>query len=310
MEVFEGVDAYDREESPSVLSIGNFDGVHLAHKEICRFIKEEAARRRGRSVILTFEPHPLSVVAPERRPPLMTTLEEKLARLEVQNIDAVVIEKFTPRLAQTEARDFVRRIIGEGLKASLVVIGFNFRFGKGRAGNVELLQDEGVNAGFETHVLDPYMFEGRRVSSTEIRKLLLGGSVEEAARRLGQRHLIEGEVVRGDGRGRQIGIPTANVDYPPILIPENGVYACRVQIDGREGARRPAVTNIGNRPTFGEREVTLETHLLDWDGDLYGKSIRVEFVSRLREEKKFSGPEELVRQIHLDIESGRKKLSA
>lgn len=309
MEVYEGVDAYDSEGSPSVLSIGNFDGVHLAHREICRFIKEEAARRGGRSVILTFEPHPLSVVAPERRPPLMTTLGEKLARLEAGNIDAVVVEKFTPLLAQTEAGDFVRRIIGEGLKAALVVIGFNFRFGKGRAGNVELLQEAGADAGFETHVLEPYMFEGRRVSSTEIRKLLLSGAVEEAARRLGQHHMIEGRVVRGDGRGRQIGIPTANVDYPPILIPENGVYACRVQIDGRDGPRYPAVTNIGSRPTFDKREVTLETHLLDWDGDLYEKSIRVEFVSRLREEKKFSGPDELVRQIHVDIENGRKKLS-
>ena len=309
MEVFEGVDAYDPEDSPSVLSIGNFDGVHLAHREICRFINREADRREGRSVILTFEPHPLSVVAPERRPPLMTTLDEKLSRLEDQNVGAVVVQEFTPSLAQTEAREFVRRIIGEGLKASLVAIGFNFRFGKGRAGNVDLLQDEGANAGFETHVLEPYMFEGRRVSSTEIRKLLLGGAVEEAARLLGQRHMIEGRVIRGDGRGRQIGIPTANVDYPPILIPENGVYACRVQIDGRKGARRPAVTNIGTRPTFDKKEVTLETHLLDWDGDLYGKSIRVEFVSRLREEKKFSGPEELVRQIKLDIENGREKLS-
>jgi len=309
VEVFEGVDAFDPEDSPSVLSIGNFDGVHLAHREICRFINQEASRRGGRSVIFTFEPHPLSVVAPERRPPLMTTLEEKLSRLEAQNVGAVVVEKFTPDLAQTEARDFVRRIIGDGLKASLVAVGFNFRFGKGRAGNVELLQEVGAGAGFETHVLEPYMYEGRRVSSTEIRKLLLGGEVDEAARRLGQHHLIEGKVVRGDGRGRQIGIPTANVDYPPVLIPENGVYACQVQIDGREGPRYPAVTNIGKRPTFDKKEVTLETHLLDWDGDLYGKSIRVEFVSRLREEKKFSGPEELVRQIHLDIENGRKKLS-
>ena len=309
MEVFERVDAYDPADSPSVLSIGNFDGVHLAHREICCFIKEEAARRGGRSVILTFEPHPLCVVAPERRPALMTTLKEKLTRLEAQNIDAVVVEKFTPRLAQTEARDFVRQMIAEGLKASLVVIGFNFRFGKGRAGNIELLQGLGANLGFETHVIEPYMFGGRRVSSTEIRKLLLSGAVEEAARLLGQHHLIEGKVVRGDGRGRQIGVPTANVDYPDILMPENGVYACRVQVDGREDFRHPAVTNIGNRPTFDKGEVTLETHLLDWNGDIYGKSIRVEFVSRLRAEKKFSGPDELVRQIHMDIENGRKKLS-
>lgn len=310
MEVFEGVDAYDRGSSPSILSIGNFDGVHLAHREICRFIREEAARRGGRSVILTFDPHPLSIVAPERRPPLMTTLEEKLARLEAQNVDAVVIEKFTRRLARTEARDFARRIICEGLGASLVVIGFNFRFGKGRAGNVELLRREGAGAGFETRVLDPYVFEGRRVSSTEIRKLLLGGAVEEAARLLAQRHVIEGRVVRGDGRGRRIGVPTANVDYPSVLVPQNGVYACWARIEEREGRRHPAVANIGNRPTFDKKERTLETHLLNWEGDLYGKSIRLEFVSRLREERKFSGPEELVRQIRVDIEDGRKKLSS
>ncbi len=308
MEVFEGVDAYDSGGSPSILSIGNFDGVHLAHREICRFIREEAARRGGRSVVLTFEPHPLSVVAPERRPPLMTTLEEKLARLAAQGVDAVVVEKFTAHLAQTEAGDFVRRIVGEGLRAALVVIGFNFRFGKNRAGNVDLLREEGARAGFETHVLAPYMFEGRRVSSTEIRKLLLGGAVEEGARLLGQHHLVEGRVVRGDGRGRQIGIPTANVDYPSVLVPENGVYACLVQIGGRESPRLRAVTNIGNRPTFDKKQVTVETHLLDWEGDLYGKSMRVEFVARLREERKFSGPEELVAQIRRDIEEGRTRL--
>ncbi len=308
MEVFEGVDVYRCQNSPSILSIGNFDGVHLAHREICRFIKQEADRRGGQSVILTFDPHPLSVVSPERQPPLMTTLEEKLARLEEQSLDAVVIERFTPRLARTEARNFAREIIGKGLKASLVVIGFNFRFGKGRAGNVELLEREGADAGFETRVLDPYMFEGRRVSSTEIRKLLLSGAVEDAARLLGQCHLIEGKVVRGDGRGRQIGIPTANLDYPSVLIPENGVYACWVRLEGKNSRRYPAVVNIGRRPTFDRKSLTFETHLLDWEGDLYGKSMRVEFVSRLREEKKFSGPKELVRQIRVDIENGRKKL--
>ncbi len=308
--MFQGVDAYQRENSPSILSIGNFDGVHLAHREICRFIREEAALRGGQSVILTFEPHPLSVIAPERQPPLMTTLEEKLARLEAQSVDAVVIEKFTRRLAQTEARDFVREIVAEGLNASLVVIGFNFRFGKGRAGNVELLRREGARAGFETRVLPPYMFEGSRVSSTEIRKLLRSGAVEEAARLLAQPHLVEGRVVRGDGRGRQIGVPTANLECPAVLIPENGVYACWAQIGGREGRRRPAVANIGNRPTFGKKRLTLEVHLLDWRGDLYGKSVRVAFVSRLRAEKKFSGAEELVAQIRADMEAGRKKLGA
>ncbi|MEE9275943.1 MAG: riboflavin kinase, partial [bacterium] len=196
--------------------------------------------------------------------------------------------------------------------ARLVVVGFNFRFGKGRAGDVDLLRAEGERCGFETLVLDPHNLEGRRVSSSEIRRLLLEGDVEEAARRLGQHHVLEGLVVRGDGRGSRIGIPTANVDYPPVLVPANGVYACWVRLEGRSSPRLPAVTNVGERPTFevSGRDRTVEAHLLEGGGDLYGRKIRVEFVARLREERKFPGPEALVAQIRLDAEEGRKRLRA
>lgn len=310
MDIYRGVESIPPDAGLAALTIGNFDGVHLAHREICRIINREAQVRGGRSAVLTFDPHPLSVVAPERMPPLMTTLDEKLARLAEQGLGAVVVQPFTPTLAKTEAAEFIRRIIREGVRPALVAIGFNFRFGKGRAGDVALLESEGAKSGFAVKVIAPFLFEERRVSSTEIRALIAGGDVEEAGRRLGQYHLVEGPVIHGEGRGRTIGIPTANVDYPSILLPANGVYACWVQVEGRSGPRLPAVTNVGERPTFeGGRRVTVEAHLLEGGADLYGRTIRVEFVARIRAERKFENPGALVAQIRADIEAARERLA-
>lgn len=309
MDIYRGVESIPPDAGLAALTIGNFDGVHLAHREICQIINREAKARGGRSAVLTFEPHPLSVVAPGRMPPLMTTLDEKLARLAEQGLGAVVVQPFTHTLAKTEAAEFIRRIICEGVRPGLVAVGFNFRFGKGRAGDVALLQAEGAKNGFAVKVLDSFLFEGRRVSSTEIRSLIAGGDVAETARRLGQYHLVEGPVIHGEGRGRQIGIPTANVDYPAILLPASGVYACWVQVEGRDAPRLPAVTNVGERPTFQGRRVTVEAHLLEGGADLYGRVIRVEFVARIRAEKKFEGPDALVAQIRKDIETARKQLA-
>ncbi|MBI3025503.1 MAG: bifunctional riboflavin kinase/FAD synthetase [Candidatus Tectomicrobia bacterium] len=310
MDVFRSAASFPAGEGRTILSIGNFDGVHLAHREICRLINTEAARRGARSVVLTFEPHPLSVVAPERCPALMTSLEEKLARLEEQRVGAVVVHPFTPELARTPAEEFVRGLLHEGLRAERVVVGFNFRFGKGRAGDVGLLRAQGERLGFETQTVEPFMFEGRRVSSTEIRRLLASGAVEEAARLLGQPHLVAGPVVPGEGRGRLIGIPTANLSPPAVLVPADGVYACWARIGERASRRLPAVTNIGLRPTFGGERRSIEAHLLEGGTGLYGETLRIEFVSRLREERKFPGPEALAAQIRQDIEEGRRRLSA
>ncbi|MEK6711539.1 MAG: bifunctional riboflavin kinase/FAD synthetase [Nitrospinota bacterium] len=310
MDVFESVSAFPSGEGRTILTIGNFDGVHLAHRELCRSVSAEAARRGGRSVVLTFEPHPLRVVAPERCPALMTSLPEKLARLEAQGVGAVVVHPFTPELAQTRAEEFVRRLLYEGLRAERVVVGFNFRFGKGRAGDVALLRAEGERLGFETQVAEPFLFEGRRVSSTEIRRLIAAGEVEGAAKLLGQPHLLEGPVVPGEGRGRAIGVPTANLAEPPVLVPAHGVYACWAQLEGRSSPRLPAVANIGLRPTFGGERRAIEAHLLEGGGDLYGRNLRLEFIARLREERKFPGPEALVAQIRRDIEEGRRRLEA
>ncbi len=310
MDVIQGVDSLPSGYSRTILTIGNYDGVHLAHRHICGLIKEAASERGARSAVLTFDPHPLSVVAPERCPPLMSMLDEKLARLEEQGIDATIVQPFTRELAGTTAEEFIRTIVHEKARAELVLVGFNFHFGKGGKGNVDLLREEGERLGFETSVIQAFHFGGSRVSSSEIRKLLLAGKVDEAALLLGQCHLIEGPVVKGEGRGKQIGIPTANIDYPPVLVPANGVYACWVQVGGRKAPRLPAVTNIGARPTFDGRGTTVEAHLLEGGRDLYGENLRIEFVSRLREERKFSGPEALVAQIREDIETGRERLQA
>ncbi|MFP6891163.1 MAG: bifunctional riboflavin kinase/FAD synthetase [Nitrospinota bacterium] len=309
MDVIRDLDSIPSEGGRTILSIGNFDGVHQAHRHICRQIREAAAERGGRSAILTFDPHPLSVVAPERCPPFMTTLEEKLARLAARGVDLTVVQPFTPELARMEPGDFVRKIVHEKMCPDIVFVGFNFHYGKGAAGNVELLRREGGKWGFETREIEAFMAGGQRVSSSAIRRLLLAGNVDEASTLLGGYHVIEGPVVRGEGRGRGIGIPTANVDYPPILIPANGVYACWALIGGREGRRLPAVTNIGERPTFEGRDVTVEAHLLEGGRDLYGETLRLEFVSRLREEIKFSGPDELVVRIRADIELGKQRLA-
>jgi riboflavin kinase / FMN adenylyltransferase len=308
LDVIRGADVMPPTGGDTVLSIGNFDGVHLAHRHICQQIKEAAHERGARCAILTFEPHPLSVVSPDRCPPLMTTLDEKLSRLEAQGVDMVFVEPFTPELAAMEAEEFIRKILHEKIQAGLIFVGFNFHFGKGAVGNVELLRHEGEGLGFETREIEPFMSSGQRVSSSVVRKLLLAGQVGEAAEFLGGFHAIEGPVIEGDGRGRQIGVPTANVAYPPILVPAKGVYACWVRIGGREAERLPAAVNIGDRPTFGGKKVSIEAHLLEGGRDLYGEQIRVEFVSRLRDEMKFSGPEALVAQIRADIAAGREFL--
>jgi riboflavin kinase/FMN adenylyltransferase len=206
------------------------------------------------------------------------------------------------------AEEFIHRIVRKGARAEVVVVGYNFRFGKGRAGDVNLLQEAGAQRVFEVRIIEPQFFGDERVSSSDIRRRLGEGMVEEAAKLLGRCHLLEGEVVRGEGRGRKIGIPTANLDYPPILVPAKGVYACWAQLDGKEGRRLPAVTNIGDRPTFGGNGLTVEAHLLEGGGDLYGRKLRVEFVSRLREERKFLSPEALLAQIRVDVEEGRRRL--
>jgi len=306
MEIIKGIDSIGSDWGGAVLSIGNFDGVHLAHKNICAKLREKSQSERLKSVILTFDPHPLSVVAPDRCPSLMTTLSEKIARLEKEGVDALIVEPFTRNLSGFSPEEFVATYIIDGIKCKHILVGYNFRFGKNREGNIDFLKTLGKEFDFLVDVLEPFSFQGKVVSSTEIRKLLASGSVADANLLLGTRHSLEGLVERGDGRGSKIGVPTANISSPSTLVPSNGVYACWSKVNTVSSEYLPTVLNIGNRPTFDGLGVTIEAHLINWEGgDIYGEEIRLEFVRKIRDEMKFPSVENLVQQIGLDIEQAR-----
>ena len=302
MEIVKGINNLNSDWDGAVLSIGNFDGVHLAHKNICAKLQEKSQSEKLKSVILTFEPHPLSIVAPDRCPSLMTTLSEKIIRLENEGVDLMVVEPFTESLSDFSPEEFVMTYIVNGIKAKHVLVGYNFHFGKNRKGNIEYLETLGREFEFSVEVLDPFTFEEKVVSSTEIRKMLASGSVADASLLLGTRHSLEGLIEKGDGRGSGIGFPTANISSPSTLIPSNGVYACWAKVKSFSKDFLPTVLNIGNRPTFDGQNVTIEAHIINWEGgDIYGEEIRLEFVEKIRNEMKFSSVEKLVDQIALDV---------
>lgn len=290
----------------SVMTIGNFDGVHLGHQDLLRRVMEDARSRGGSAVVLTFEPHPVKVLAPRFAPRLILARKDKLALLRRVGIDSVVIQRFTPAFCALPARDFVSRYL-VGLGVERLWVGEDFRFGKDRAGTVRDLMEWGPAAGMDIQVIDPVADSDRAISSSRIRTLLEEGRVDEARRQLGRCHFIEGPVVKGHQRGRELGFATANVRSRTEVVPANGIYATLVQAGER---RLPAVTSIGVNPTFGAGPRTIETHILDFKEDLYGRRLQVHFVERLREEKKFSSVEGLVRQIEEDIVAARRVLSS
>lgn len=291
----------------SAVALGNFDGVHLGHQELVRQLKERAAPQGLSAVALTFDPHPLSVLAPARAPVPLTTLDERARLLRQFGLDAVVALPFTQELSHCPAGEFARRYLAEWLRARWVAVGEGFRFGRGREGDAALLVREGRALGFEVLVVPPVLEEGQPVSSTRVREALGRGAVEAAARLLGRPHRLRGHVVEGARRGRTLGFPTANLAPPEVALPADGVYAGWARLDA---ARRAAVVNVGRRPTFDHGELRLEAHLLDWQGDLYGRELELEFVARLRGEQRFAGPAALVAQIGRDVARARELLGA
>ncbi len=286
-----------------VLTIGNFDGVHEGHKALFRKVRERAEALNGQSAVMTFDPHPIRVMKPGNGPPMITPTEQKLELIGRAGIDVVFCLPFTREFAAVTAEDFVRRILIERIGIREIVVGYDYSFGAGRKGDIALLRKLGKEVGFEVHVLDPIAIDGMLVSSTSIRDLVRAGDLDRAARLLGRDYQICGRVISGHGRGgRLLGVPTANLEPVDELVPKEGVYAVLVRIDGRT---HHGVTNIGNNPTFGDRDVSVETHLLDFSGDLVGKTIRIDFLERLRDEKAFGGFEELKEQIDRDIQRAR-----
>ncbi len=282
-----------------VLALGNFDGLHRGHVKIIERIRRGASERAGTPVVLTFDPHPPRVLRPDKAPPLLMTMEQKLAALERAGVQGVAIVRFTEELSQWDPDVFVRRVLVDWLRVAEVWVGADFLFGRNRSGNFTLLRTLGQQHGFRAEKIDPIRYKDFIVSSTRIRRLVAEGRVEEAGALLGRHYAIGGEVVAGARRGRELGFPTANLATANDLIPPHGVYATFITLDG---IVHPSVTNIGVRPTFGDQlRPGVETHVLGFSGDLYGRRAEVAFVQRLRDERRFPDVDALREQIEADV---------
>jgi len=288
------------------VTIGNFDGVHRGHQALVEMAVRDAGASAGTAVVLTFEPHPSAVLSPDRAPSTLMTVEQKAEALASLGADYLVVLPFTQALSYQTPEEFARLVLRDALGARGVVVGSNFRFGRGRRGDVATLRRLGGALGYRVHGLDPVFHDGAPISSTRIREALARGAVEAAGELLGRPFFVEGTVVRGDGRGRSLGFPTANLELENETLPGSGVYACWCRVDPRsDGPSVKAVANIGRRPTFGGGHTSVEAHLLDFAEDFYGARLRLGFQARLREERRFAGPEELREQIGRDVVEAR-----
>jgi riboflavin kinase/FMN adenylyltransferase len=290
---------------PCVLTIGNFDGVHLAHRQLLRSTIEAASEAGLRPAVLMFDPHPACVVAPERAPRLLTSLEERCSLIQEERIEQILILPFTTELARLTPEEFATRFLRDGLGARIVIVGENFRFGYKQAGDTQTLRELGARLGYGVRLLETVRWRGRRVSSGEVRRLVTEGDVATAGRLLERAYAISGEIVTGHGIGSKQTVPTLNLRTAAQVIPARGVYVTRTYES--DGARQwNSITNIGVRPTFGDDDaVSIETFLLDaLEGATPGR-IRLEFLRRVRDERKFESPEALKEQILRDV--GRAK---
>jgi riboflavin kinase/FMN adenylyltransferase len=280
-----------------VLALGNFDGLHRGHLKIIERVKRGAIEHGGTPMAMTFDPHPPRVVRPDKAPPLLMTKAQRLEELYRAGIQCVAVVRFTPELSQWDPETFVRTVLSDWLRVSEVWVGANFLFGQGRSGNFSTLRTLGQRYGFRADKIDPVRYKDFVVSSTRIRRLVAEARVDEAGALLGHQYYIDGTIVEGRRRGREIGFPTANLSTENELVPPHGVYATTLTVDG---IVHPGLTNIGLRPTFGETEPAVETHLLGYQGDLYGKRVRLGFVLRLRDERRFEDVDALRTQIEAD----------
>lgn len=291
------------------LSIGSFDGVHLGHRKVLKTLTEGAHAEGAKAVILTFYPHPAVVLGRRKEPFYLTTQDEKVALLSEAGVDLVILQPFDLHLAQTTAHEFMARLhTALGLKH--LVVGYDFALGRNREGNVERLTELGKEFDYQVHIMQPFMLGDEPVSSSRIRKLLMQGEVAQIVPLLNRPFMLSGRVVTGDGRGRKLGFPTANLAvWPERAIPASGVYVCRAYVDG---VMWGAVTNVGVRPTFDvpTEKPIIEAHLLDFTQNLYDKSVQLEFIERLRPEKRFSSVDELVDQVNRDIATARERLAS
>jgi riboflavin kinase/FMN adenylyltransferase len=280
-----------------VIALGNFDGLHRGHLKIIERVKRGAAEHGGTPMAMTFDPHPPRIVRPDKAPPLLMTKAQRIEALHRAGVHCVAVVRFTKELSQWDADTFVRKVLVDWLRVSEVWVGANFLFGHDRSGTFSVLRGLGQSYGFRADKIDPVRYKDFVVSSTRIRRLVSEARMDEAAALLGRAYYVDGTIVEGRHRGRELGFPTANLETQNELVPPNGVYATIMTIDG---VVHGGVTNIGMRPTFGETTPTIETHVLDFSGNLYGHTVRLAFVQRLRDERRFEDVDALRAQIDAD----------
>jgi riboflavin kinase/FMN adenylyltransferase len=303
MQILDHLDALSQAAYASpVLALGNFDGVHLGHQAIFRHVRSRAQAIQGTGMVFTFEPHPLRVLRPEHAPPLLTTFEQKMQLIEAEGIEIGLRVAFTDVFAKQKPHEFIQEVLCRTIGARELVVGYDFRFGHQRTGTVEHLHEAAATYGYRVTVVPAISVAGLTVSSSNIRKLVRQGDVEGASRLLGRYYAVEGPIVEGFRRGRTIGFPTANVQPINEIVPQTGVYAVRVIW---RDARLNGVANVGYNPTFGNDALSVEAHLFDFQTDLYGDTIRVEFVRKIRDERKFESVDALMAQIAQDAEQAR-----
>ncbi len=301
MYVFESFDHPMHFPNP-VLTIGNYDGVHIGHRTIIEITKGKALEIGGTPMLMTFYPHPLHVLRPDKELPWITPVEEKKRLIEEAGIEALFIIPFTEEFSHVTPEAYVRDILIGKLGIKGLVVGYDFKFGKGGRGDIEGMKKYSEAYGFFLEVVSPVTIGGEKVGSNKIRKLLQNGEIEKANQLLGRAYMISGSVVHGEGRGRAFGYPTINLETDYDLIPPNGVYVTEVALGER---RFCGATNIGYNPTFGGQQRTIETFILDYDGDLYGSTVRLFFHARLRDEVRFESVDKLRDQIEKDVSAAR-----
>jgi riboflavin kinase/FMN adenylyltransferase len=306
MKLFRKIEDIKEKFRNPVLTIGNFDGVHIGHRRIFDIVKEKASKINGDSVVFTFEPHPVKLLIPNKGPFLITTFEEKIRLIEESDIDIIVCPNFDMNFANQTPREFIENVFVNIIGIKEVVIGYDYLFGKNRKGNINTIKDFGKEYGFNVDVIKPIKVDNTIVSCTKIREYIKKGMVKEASLLLGRDYYIDGYVISGRERGRKLGFPTANLNPYNELIPKSGVYVAKIVYSNRmfEG-----VVNIGNNPTFSDTSFSIEAHMFNFNKDIYGEKIRIIFIDRLREEVAFKNPDDLKRQIEIDIITAKKILN-
>ena len=305
MDIIIGIENIRRKFRNPVLTLGNFDGVHLGHQRIFEELKEEARKIDGEAIVFTFDPHPLQILNPQRCPPLITPFKKKLMLMERSGIDVLIVATFDLSLANIMPEAFVKQILVDEIGAKKILVGYNYYFGKDRKGNVGMLIRLGEKFGFEVKVIEAMKVNDIPVSSSKIRELIQDGKMADAAQLLGRNYLLIGKVIWGADRGKQLGFPTANLEILNGLYPKTGVYAVEVIMGDKT---YPGVADVGYNPTFGQNPLSVEVHILNFSRDIYGEEIQLIFLERIRDEKAFENPDSLARQIRKDIAVARKIL--